>query len=80
MSAETIGEVTCETCGWEHAKVKTTKKGMAMIYCDSCGGQNFARTEKGDKAIRAKMRALKPAAAPGAAPAAKKKSGLLIDE
>ena len=64
MALPVIGHVKCTTCEHDPAFVKETKRGFVMIYCDACGQQSFARTPKSDKAIRARMRAVAPAADP----------------
>lgn len=56
MAIPAIGHIDCPHCGFSGAEVKETKKEFAMIYCDSCDQQTFARGKKSDAAIRSKMR------------------------
>jgi hypothetical protein len=58
MAIPAIGNIECPHCGFSGAEVKETKKLLAMIYCDGCDQQTFARSKKSDMAIRAKMKPL----------------------
>lgn len=73
--AETLGRGPCPVCRAE-AVCKGTARGLAMVWCDTCEAQIFARGKRADQLLRASMVPAAvphpppvPAAAPGPAPA-----------
>jgi NMD protein affecting ribosome stability and mRNA decay len=50
-----IGTVACPWCAFQQARVSETKSKLALVYCDSCEMQSFARGAKSDRAVRTRM-------------------------
>jgi len=55
-----IGPGSCPVCASPKAHYTLSKKGLVCVTCNSCNFQGFARSERSDEILRAKI---KPAAA-----------------
>lgn len=66
MAAEKIGDGKCPLCAGA-MRVSLSKNGLAVMTCNSCNSQLFARSGRSDELLRACI--TRPANAPEPAPA-----------
>lgn len=66
-----LGQGTCPVCRSPKARYTLSAKGLAVITCNGCNFQGFARSERSDELLRDLIPKAAPAAdpAPGADPA-----------
>lgn len=50
--AEQIGHGRCPCCGSSKARYTLSKSGLAVVTCNSCNFQGFARSERSDQHLR----------------------------
>lgn len=67
MAAELIGRCRCPVCKSDKARLSLAKSQLAVITCNGCNFQGFARSERSDELLRALIVAA-PAAEPAPAP------------
>lgn len=67
-----IGPGSCPVCASPKAHYTLSKKGLVCVTCNSCNFQGFARSERSDEILRAKIKttAADPVANPDPAPVA----------
>lgn len=66
-----LGTGRCVVCGSVKARYTLSGKGLAVITCNACNFQGFARSERSDELLRNHVsRDPEPTAAPAAAPVA----------
>lgn len=71
MAASTPkGRGRCPVCDSPRARFGITARGLLCVTCDACNCQVFARSERSDDLLQARIAAepAAPAAAPAAAP------------
>ncbi len=76
MAAELIGRCRCPLCGNDKARLSLAKSQLAVMTCNGCNCQLFARSDISDGRLRAQLVTTAPAApaeppAPTPAPAPK---------
>lgn len=64
-----LGTGRCPVCGSVKARFTLSSKQLAVITCNACNFQGFARSEHSDEKLRALI-SPEPAAAPAPAPVA----------
>lgn len=67
-----IGLGSCPVCASPKAHYTLSKKGLVCVTCNGCNFQGFARSERSDEILRAKIKptAADPVANPDPAPVA----------
>jgi hypothetical protein len=48
-----IGHCRCPVCANTKARLRVSSKQLAYVHCDACNSQIFARSDRGDAALRA---------------------------
>lgn len=66
--AELIGNCSCPLCGNNKARVKLSKAQLAVLTCNSCNCQLFARSDRSDELVRKLIKIEQPPAPPAAKP------------
>lgn len=64
MAAELIGRCRCPLCGSTKARLTLAKSMLAVLTCNGCNFQGFARSDRSDEALRALIVPDAPAAEP----------------
>ena len=61
MSESTrIGMGTCPVCASPKSHYTLSKKGLVCVTCNACNFQGFARSERSDEILRAKIKPATP--------------------
>ena len=68
MAAELIGRCKCPLCHSDKARLTLAKSQLAVITCNGCNFQGFARSDRSDELLRARVVADAPPAQDPAPP------------
>lgn len=72
MAAESIGRCKCPVCGSDKARLSLAKSRLSVLTCNGCNFQGFARSDRSDELLRARIVAepvrTEPTEAPAPAP------------
>lgn len=68
MAADLIGRCTCPVCSSDKARLSLAKSGLAVLTCNGCNFQGFARSGTSDDMLR-RLVIQAPAQDPAPAPA-----------
>lgn len=74
MAAELIGRCRCPLCNSDKARLTLAKSQLGVITCNACNFQGFARSDRSDELLRARVvndPAPQPAPQPAPAPETK---------
>lgn len=55
MAAELIGRCRCPVCKSDRARLSLAKSRLSVITCNGCNFQGFARSDKADELLRARL-------------------------
>lgn len=55
MAAELIGRCKCPLCNSDKARLTLAKSQLAVITCNGCNFQGFARSDRSDELLRARL-------------------------
>ena len=55
MASKAIATIRCGICRSEKARVSVSAKGLAVVTCNACHCQTFARSDVSDRHIRDNM-------------------------
>jgi len=76
MAAELIGRCKCPVCSSDKARLTLARSMLSVVTCNACNFQGFARSDRSDELLRARVIAepeakpeQKPEPAPIPAPA-----------
>lgn len=60
MAAEQIGRGKCPICGSGKARFSVSRSLLAVVTCNGCNFQGFARSDRSDELLRAHIATEKP--------------------
>lgn len=63
-----VGLCTCPVCNSPKARLSVSKSQLACVNCNSCNSQVFARSDRSDELLRARLVEKREPAAPPPAP------------
>jgi len=55
MASDAVGRMKCPICSSKRARVSISKGGRAVLICNACHFQGFARSDYSDTLIRSAM-------------------------
>jgi hypothetical protein len=68
VAAEKIGRCRCPVCKSDRASLTLAKSRLSVLTCNGCNFQGFARSDKSDELLRARLIPEDAPAAPAPAP------------
>lgn len=55
MAAESLGRCRCPVCKSDKARLTLAKSQLVVLTCNGCNFQGFARSDKSDELLRARL-------------------------
>lgn len=79
--ANVVGPARCPVCNSAKARLTVSKQNLVVLTCNTCNCQVFARSDRSDELLRARLvTAGEPAASPAAASAPAKPAAPEVKE